>query len=173
MRTLSEWIQPQPAVELDAIDRCLLSELSKDARIPQRKLAALLGMSAPAVADRINRLKARGVIRGFRADIDWDRLGVSTVAYLSISAAPGQEQHSVIVGLLKVRGVEEITVVTGAQDLIVKVRAYSFDDLRVLLANEIWTISGVQKTETSIAMIRVEPPEAAQRLLEGLPGVKD
>ncbi len=171
LRGLAKRVQASgPSVELDAIDTRLLIELAQDARVPQRKLAEVLGMSSPAVADRIARLKSRGVIRGFRVDIDWDRLGNSTVAYLSIVAAMGQDQNSVIEQLVNVRGVEEISVVTGSTDMLVKIRAHGFDDLRTILANDIWNIEGVQKTETSIAMIRVEPDGVIERMLTSMPG---
>jgi len=166
LKTLAQYIQPsQPGLELDAIDTRLLVELSRDARIPQRKLAEILRMSSPAVADRIARLKQRGIIRGFSVDIDWERLGNSTVAFLSIVAAQGHDQSVVIAHLLEVRGVEEISVVTGSTDMVVKIRAHGFDDLRSILANEVWHIAGVQKTETSIALVHAEPENITERML--------
>ncbi|WP_285251174.1 Lrp/AsnC family transcriptional regulator [Pseudarthrobacter sp. fls2-241-R2A-168] len=169
MRNLKERIRtPSPAVELDDIDITLLTELAKDARIPQRALAATLGLSAPSVADRIARLKSRGVIRGFQVNIDWDAIGYSTVAYLTIVAAAGQEINAVIGYLDQVRGVEEITSLTGATDLIVKIRARGFEDLRALLAEHIWDIDGVLRTETSIALIRIEPQDSMVKMIEHL-----
>jgi DNA-binding Lrp family transcriptional regulator len=159
----------EPKVELDAIDVRLLVELSRDARVPQRKLAEVLGMSSPAVADRIARLKAKGVIRGFSVDVDWELLGHSTVAYLSIDNAVGYDQKTVFDSLLEVRGVEEISLVTGSNDMLVKVRAHGFDDLRLILATEIWTIPGVQETETSIVIVRAEPDGVDERMLRALP----
>jgi DNA-binding Lrp family transcriptional regulator len=161
-----------PAVELDAIDNRLLVELSRDARVPQRKLAEILGMSSPAVADRIARLKAKGVIRGFSVDIDWEMLGHSTVAYLSIDNAVGFDQRTVFETLLEARGVEEISLVTGSNDMLVKIRAHGFDDLRLILATEIWTIPGVQQTETSIVIVRAEPDGIDERMLRALPSAR-
>ncbi|MDM4763876.1 Lrp/AsnC family transcriptional regulator [Galbitalea sp. SE-J8] len=162
-----------PSVELDATDRRLLVELSADARVPQRRLAELLGMSSPAVADRIARLKARGVIRGFRVDIDWDRLGHSTVAFLSIVVDSTHDPNGVISRLLEVRGVEDITLVTGSTDLVVRLRTHGFDDLRWILASEIWNIPGVQQTETSISLLRAEPENATARMLTALDGAAE
>jgi Lrp/AsnC family transcriptional regulator for asnA, asnC and gidA/Lrp/AsnC family leucine-responsive transcriptional regulator len=159
----------EPRVELDAIDTQLLIELSRDARVPQRKLAEILGMSSPAVADRIAKLKAKGVIRRFSVDLDWELLGQSTVAYLSIDNAVGFDQRSVFETLLKARGVEEISLVTGSNDMLVKIRAHGFDDLRLILATEIWTIPGVQQTETSIVIVRAEPDGIDERMLRALP----
>lgn len=169
LQTLAGLIQPsEPVLELDATDTQLLIELSKDARIPQRKLAEMLGMSSPAVADRIARLKQRGVLRGFSVDINWDKLGNSTVAYLSISAATGHYQSVVISELIGVRGIEEISLVTGTSDLLVKIRARGIDDLRAILANEVWRIDGIQQTATSIALMHVQPENNVERMLRAM-----
>lgn len=172
LRSFADRIHPSTAqVNIDAVDRQLLIALSHDARVPQRHLAEALGMSSPAVADRIARLKAKGIIRGFSVDIDWERLGHSTVAYLSIDNAVGQEQGAVFDALLQVRGVEEISLVTGGADMLVKIRAHGWDDLRQILASQIWTIPGVQQTETSIVIVRQEPQQVAERMLRAMPVV--
>jgi len=174
LKSFADRILPSaPEVELDAIDTQLLVELSRDARVPQRKLAEVLGMSSPAVADRIARLKAKGVIRGFSVDINWDVLGHSTVAYLSIDNAVGFDQKAVFESLLEVRGVEEISLVTGSNDMFVKIRAHGFDDLRYILATKIWTIPGVQQTETSIVIVRAEPEGIDERMLRAAQSAGD
>ena len=64
-----------PAVEVDSLDLALLRALTENARQSQRALAREVQMSPPAVADRLARLERAGVIRGYRADIDWAALG--------------------------------------------------------------------------------------------------
>lgn len=160
----------EPPVELDAIDSRLLIELVRDARIPQRKLADLLGLSAPAVADRITRLKARGVIRGYSAVLDWERLGNSVTAHLTLIATLGADLDATIEQLSKIRGVEEISSITGAADLIVKVRAQSFDDLRRVIFSEVSKVKNLQRTETSLSFLTVAPEGATEKMLEFLTG---
>jgi len=67
---------PRPEVEVDDFDLALLRALAADARQSQRALARQIEMSPPAVADRLARLERSGVIRGYRADIDWAALGL-------------------------------------------------------------------------------------------------
>jgi len=167
MRSLGDHVAPSPPpAELDAIDVTLLRELSKDARAPQRSLANVLGMSSPAVADRMARLKARGVIRGYKVDIDWAALGFSTVAIISVTAAAGHDQSVIVERLQAIAGVENIMIVTGGSDMLVRVRARGFDDLRSILAREIWTIEGVQRTESFISIIGIDPEDAESRLID-------
>src|SRR5262245_48604766 len=62
-------------IRLDEVDIKLLKEVVRDSRVSQRALARAIGMSAPAVADRIARLENAGVIKGYRAELDLAALG--------------------------------------------------------------------------------------------------
>src|SRR5262249_27523359 len=71
---------------LDVVDLAILELLVRDARASQRRIAREVGMSPPAVAERIGRLERTGVIRGYRAELDRARLGFSMVVYVSVIA---------------------------------------------------------------------------------------
>ena len=75
---------------LDAMNRQLLDALAHDPRISTADLARRVGMSAPAVRDRMTRLEAAGVIRGYRLDIDPAALGLPIAAWVRIKPGPGQ-----------------------------------------------------------------------------------
>ena len=77
---------------LDDHDVAILRLLVRDARMSQRRIAREVGMSAPAVADRIARLERTGVIRGYRADLDRAALGFGMVVYVGVVAVQGQDQ---------------------------------------------------------------------------------
>src|SRR5437879_308162 len=70
-------------VSLDDVDLEILDILVRDARSSQRHIAREVGMSPPAVAERIGRLERTGVIRGYRAELDRARLGFSLVGYVT------------------------------------------------------------------------------------------
>jgi Lrp/AsnC family transcriptional regulator, leucine-responsive regulatory protein len=74
----------------DATDRRLLDELQQDARVSVAELGRRVGLSAPAVAERLQRLEADGVIRGYRADVDPAALGYLLTAVVRIRPAPRQ-----------------------------------------------------------------------------------
>src|ERR1035437_1970230 len=80
---------PMREAGADDLDLALLGALAVDARQSQRALGRAIEMSPPAVADRLARLERSGVIRGYRADIDWAALGFPGVVYLAVSARPG------------------------------------------------------------------------------------
>lgn len=78
------------AAALDAIDAALLKALDSDARRPLSEMARLVGMSAPAVADRLRRLEAAGILTGHSAEIDPRALGYAISAMVRIRPLPGK-----------------------------------------------------------------------------------
>jgi Lrp/AsnC family transcriptional regulator, leucine-responsive regulatory protein len=75
---------------LDPTNRRLLEELQCDGRMSLAELGRRIGLSSPAVAERLRRLQDEGVITGFRAEVDPRRLGLSLGVILRIRPAPRQ-----------------------------------------------------------------------------------
>jgi Lrp/AsnC family transcriptional regulator, leucine-responsive regulatory protein len=73
---------------LDETNLRLLGELQADARLSLAELGRRVGLSSPAVADRLARLEESGVIRGYRADIDPRALGYTLGVVIRIRPAP-------------------------------------------------------------------------------------
>ena len=79
---------PTETPELDAISIRLVEELQRDARLSLAELGRRVGLSSPAVAERLQRLEAAGVIRGYHADVDPRALGYSLTVVIRIRPAP-------------------------------------------------------------------------------------
>jgi Lrp/AsnC family transcriptional regulator, leucine-responsive regulatory protein len=75
---------------LDPVNRRILALLADDARISTSEMARRVGMSAPAVRERVSRLEQAGVIRGYRVDIDPAAVGLSVSAWVRVRPGPGQ-----------------------------------------------------------------------------------
>ena len=73
---------------IDATDCLLLGELQEEARVSLAELGRRVGLSAPAVAERLQRLEAAGAILGYRAQVDPRALGFSLTAVIRIRPAP-------------------------------------------------------------------------------------
>src|SRR5437870_5984090 len=69
---------------LDRIDRLLVDALQKNARISNKELAELVGLAPSTCLERLRRLRARGVLRGFHADVELAALGRLTQAIIAI-----------------------------------------------------------------------------------------
>ena len=74
--------------ELDSVDRALLLELQNDARQTNKALADKVGVAPSTCLERVRELRARGVISGFRADIDPAAVGRPMEAIMSIQQGP-------------------------------------------------------------------------------------
>jgi Lrp/AsnC family leucine-responsive transcriptional regulator len=155
-----------PKIEVDELDLALLRALATDARQSQRALARAVGMSPPAVADRLARLERAGAIRGYRADIDWAALGSPVVVYLAVTAGPGMELSGIIRAIRELPEAEHMSVVTGGFDLLVRLRVRDHAHLRDLLLSNIFQIPGVQRTETFLSLADAEPENFAVALLD-------
>ena len=78
---------------LDPTNRLLLNELQHDARLSLAELGRRVGLSSPAVAERLQRLEQNGTIMGYRAEVDPRALGLSLSAIIRIRPSPGQIQN--------------------------------------------------------------------------------
>ena len=155
-----------PKVEVDDLDLTLLRALAVDARQSQRALARAVGMSPPAIADRLARLERAGAIRGYRADLDWAALGYPVVVYMAVTAGPGMDLSQIIAAIRALPEAEDMSVVTGGFDLLVRLRVRDHAHLRELLLAEIFQIPGVQRTETFLSLGDAEPDNFAVALLD-------
>lgn len=159
---------PTPVAPLDDTDLALLQLLAKDARTSQRGLARELGMSAPAIGDRISRLESTGVIRGYTVSLDLAAVGYPALVYLAVSVMTGSDQGQVIEALRAIPEVEDVTIVTGAIDMLVRIRVRDYAHLRSLLLEHVWQISGVQRTETMLGIGSMRPKSFFTELLQQL-----
>jgi Lrp/AsnC family transcriptional regulator, leucine-responsive regulatory protein len=155
-----------PKVEVDDLDLALLRALATDARQSQRSLARQVEMSPPAVADRLARLERSGAIRGYRVDVDWAALGYPVVVYLAVTAGPGMDLSEIIRAIQALPEAQDMSVVTGGLDLLVRLRVRDHTHLRELLLAEIFQINGVQRTETFLSLADVEPENFTAAMLE-------
>jgi Lrp/AsnC family leucine-responsive transcriptional regulator len=153
-----------PAVPLDDVDRQILVLVSQDSRRSQRALARELGMSAPAVGDRLSRLERLGVIQGYGVRVDWSAAGYPMTVYLTITAAQGYQQRTIVEQIAGVAELEALDVVTGAIDMLARLRVRDHAHLRQLL-RQIWEIEGVQRTETLLSLVGLEPKNVVAELL--------
>src|SRR5215472_11227593 len=76
--------------EIDAVNLRILGELQREPRLTMSELGRRIGMSSPAVTERVRRLEEAGVIRGYRLDLDPAALGLPIAAYIRIRPNSGQ-----------------------------------------------------------------------------------
>ena len=117
---------------LDAINLRLLRELAEDGRLGLAELGRRVGMSAPAVAERVQRLERAGIIAGYRAEIDPRALGYPVAAIVRIRPAPGQLRRIPEIAR-ETPEVTECQRITGEDCYLLRLHLRSIDDLEEVL----------------------------------------
>jgi Lrp/AsnC family leucine-responsive transcriptional regulator len=117
---------------LDPVNRRLLQELQRDARVSIAELGRRISLSPPAVAERLQRLERAGVITGYRADVDPRAIGFPIAAIVRIRPASRQLQK--IPELARATPeVVECHRITGEDCYLLKLHLRAIDDLEELL----------------------------------------
>jgi Lrp/AsnC family leucine-responsive transcriptional regulator len=117
---------------IDSINAKLLQELQEDARTSVAELGRRVGLSAPAVAERLQRLEAEGVIRGYRTEVDPRALGYSLSAVMRIRPAPRQ-LPKVAELARKTPEIVECHRVTGEDCFYMRLHVRSIEELEELI----------------------------------------
>jgi DNA-binding Lrp family transcriptional regulator len=144
---------PNPVQKpLDAVDREILAELVRDGRLPNNVLAERLGVAPSTCLLRTQNLVRRGVIRGFRADVDHAKVGAGLQAMVSVRVRPGARGGLMELGrrLAHEPGVLNVYFVAGAFDFLVHVAASDTEGLRNFVTQNLSSRPETESTQTSL-----------------------
>ena len=138
--------------KLDRQDLEILELVQADAKMTQSEIAERVGLSVPAVSERLKKLESRGVIRRYVALLDAKRLGkdVSAFIWVLLEHPRYDEPFRDAVGLLP--EVLECHHVVGPYSYLLKVKVEDTSALEQLLAGEIKSIGGVSQTVTAVVL---------------------
>jgi Lrp/AsnC family leucine-responsive transcriptional regulator len=142
---------------LDDVNRRILTALTEDPRISASELARRVGMSPPAVRERVNRLERAGVIRGYRLDIDPAAIGLPVAAWVRIRPGPGQLSKIADLAALTPE-VSECHRISGEDCFLLKVHVPAIQALEDVLDR--FLIHG--QTTTSFIVSTPVPPRPAR-----------
>jgi DNA-binding Lrp family transcriptional regulator len=142
---------------LDAVDRKLLRLLQEDGRRSFRALAEVVGLRAPSVHARVQRLEKEGYIRGYHADVDPEKVGRGLTAFVTIALEGGRRgetprMEAIAEQLRRDTDVVEVHAITGEDDLLLKVRTNDIRGLERLLIRVLDPLEGVRGTTTNIVV---------------------
>lgn len=132
---------------LDRVGWQLLSILQEEARISYAELGRRVGLSLPAVAERVRRMEEVGIIKGYRAEVDLKQVNLGVMAFIRISVS-GKQYPDIIALAHNLPEVVECHHLTGADSFIMKVVATSIPHLESLIAR----LSSYGQTATSIVL---------------------
>jgi len=138
--------------DLDHTDRKLLALLQEDDRLPLAELSKRTGIAASTLNDRIKRLVAQGVIAGFHARLDPEKLGLELLAFMLVAWSNPKVEPVFLKKIRAAKQVLECHHVTGAWNYLLKVRLRNTKELESFLSGTIKAVHGVERTETLITL---------------------
>jgi Lrp/AsnC family leucine-responsive transcriptional regulator len=141
-------------LRIDAIDRDILTLLLDDGRRTFGDIAERVGLTAPSVKRRVDRLRASGALEGFTAVVDHGVLGWDTEAMVELFFRPGTTLDEVAETLRGHPEVAEAWSVTGEADAIARVRTKDNADLERLII-DLQRNGLVERTRSVVALSRL------------------
>ena len=135
---------------LDQIDYKLIELLQRNARMTQMEMASAVGLSQPAVAERMRKLEQEGIIRGYAARVNARKLGKDISAFIGVSVEHPRYNAGFAKKILALPDVLECHRVTGSDSYLLKVVTENTESLDRLISNLLRVIPGVTRTLTSI-----------------------
>jgi len=139
---------------LDQVDVQILSLLQADGRITNADLAKSVGLSPPSVLQRVRALEKAGLIRGYHAILDSERLGLKITAWAMITLSLHQEQpiERFRRAIQDIPEVMECYHVSGDFDFMLKILVKDMRSYEVLIREKLSKIKGIQQIKTSFAL---------------------
>src|SRR5215831_11262130 len=134
-------------LEPDDIDLNILDLVQEDCRTSLVRLGEQVGLSAPAVLERLKKLEAAGIITAYRAILDGRRLGLDITAFIGHPTLIGDFERQVVA----LGDVLECHHVTGEYTLLLKVKTANTSSLERLIS-QIRSLEGVARTETMVVL---------------------
>ncbi|HET6212817.1 MAG TPA: Lrp/AsnC family transcriptional regulator [Micromonosporaceae bacterium] len=136
---------------LDPTDRRLIELLQENARLSYAELARQIGLSPPAVHERVGKLEASGVIRGYRADVEPEAIGLGVTALIRVVQSGDTEIDDVVASIHGLPEIESCYFLAGEESFLLKARVRTIAELEHLIIRLNRT-PGVATTRTTIAL---------------------
>ncbi|NJC68705.1 Lrp/AsnC family transcriptional regulator [Planosporangium thailandense] len=137
---------------MDAIDRQLVELLRGNARLSYAELARQVGLSAPAVHERVGKLEASGVVRGYHADVDPEAVGLGVTALIGVvQDSSSGDIDDVLDTVRDMPEIESCYFMAGEESFLLKARVGTITELEHLIVRLNRT-PGIARTRTAVAL---------------------
>ena len=141
---------------MDAVDKAILGELKQNARASASEISRRVGLSVPAVAERIRKLENAGVIAQYTIRMNREKTGYGLLAFLLVRIG-GRENTQAFRDAVATYGcVLECHHVTGAYDYLLKIEAEDVRALETFISKTLKTLHGVTVTNTMVSLLTLK-----------------
>jgi len=137
--------------QVDSVDRRLIEALRVNGRATFAELARLVGLSAPAVHERVGKLEAAGIITGYHAAVTPAALGLGVSALVGVLQGDRGDPDRIFAALQEMPEIEDCWFVAGEETFVVKIRVPDMPSLERAIG-ALNRIRGVARTRTTVAL---------------------
>ena len=135
----------------------LLSLLSENARLTNSQLAAMLNLTETEVAEKIAGYEKEGIIRGFKAIVNWEKIDKNKAsALIELRVSPKRDRgfDEIANRIMQFEEVESVYLMSGGYDLAVRVHGKSMQDIAMFVMRRLSTLDSVLSTATHFILTR-------------------
>jgi Lrp/AsnC family leucine-responsive transcriptional regulator len=137
---------------IDEIDLRILDMLQRNGKLSQAKIAGAVGLTTPSVNERIKKMERHGMIKGFVALLDHEKMGFPLTAYVDVALEHPRFEKGFIDDLEKLLGVQECHYIAGDFAYRLKVKAADPATLADFLQRRLLAIRGVSRVRTQVSL---------------------
>ena len=141
---------------MDSLDLLILEHLQANARVTQADIAKAIGLAPSGVLERVRKLEAKGIIKGYTAAVDPKVLDLGMLAFVAVRSDELGSDERIAQELAGTPEVLEVHHVAGDDCYLIKIRARDAEHLGQLLRTRIGRIAGVRSTRTTIVLDTVK-----------------
>lgn len=135
----------------------ILKLLEKNARLSNKEIAVMLGITEETVGAAIAELEKSGILKGYSAVIDWDKFGSDHVtALIELKVTPKRDYgfDEIAQRIMEFKEVESVYLMSGGYDLLVEIRGASFQEIALFVSKRLSTLDSVLSTATHFLLTR-------------------
>lgn len=143
-------------IKIDDYDRKIISALQSNGRLSNIDVAERVNLSHSSCSRRIARLERDGVIVGYRALTDRQKLGLSVRAYCGVIRDANVGWEEVAHSLSKIEGVVSVFAVSGEVDLMLEIVARDMQHYSQVVLQDVFNATGVSATRSSFVLAEVK-----------------
>lgn len=141
-------------LKLNEKDFGILILLQKNCKVPAKEIARKIDSPVTTVFAKIKRMEKLGIIKDYKAVLDAEKLDMGTTAFILVSLHYRLEreellsQKEIVRQIASFPEVQEVHIITGDWDILIKVRGKDVDAIRRLVVDRLRTLKGIEKTFT-------------------------
>lgn len=139
-------------LNLDKLDLQIIQHMVEGGDISYAELGKKLFVSGGTVHVRIKKLQEAGIVKGYKLDVDFKKMGYDVIAFIGIYLEKSSLYDSVAKELQKIKEIVRLNYTTGNYSIFAEIVCKDITQLRFVLHDELQKIKGIERTETFISL---------------------